>query len=139
MFFPGRDVSEYAQHVCADELVVGNVYFLIHYHDEQLLIPTVEPVVFLGKNISGRPEQGSGDVFVFQDYPSYRNGMPYHPYAESDSESDGESADGLRRAVFQDGPEQMLSMVFDFDHALESLLGCSIRRAGSVRAAGGQS
>ena len=138
MFFPGREVSQCAQPVVADDLVVGRIYFMVNYDDDDLLIPTLEPVVFLGKNIVDyRNDQESDDIFYFQDYSSHRNGVPHRAYEEPVSE--GGSEEHLIRAVFHDGTERMLSMVFDFNHALDSLLGCSLRRAeGSGMAAGAQ-
>lgn len=63
MIFPERLLPLGADPVPEQELVVGEVYFKVHFADENLLCPTVLPLVFLGKGAAGHQD----DLLVFQD------------------------------------------------------------------------
>jgi hypothetical protein len=115
MHFPGRDLKSYAEPVVPERLVVGDVYFSVQYHDQDLLAPVVEALVFLGNNLDPGPE---GVGHYFQDAGSFLAGVRY----ESTDEED---------AVIYRQREGQVKHIFEFDHALDELLKCSLRRAAS--------
>ena len=112
MRFEARDLPPHAEPVSAGELVVGNVYFAVQYLDQQRLIPTWEPLVFLGRDLE--PED-SGQLY-FQDAESHYAGARYE-----DENSEG--------AVFYQQASDQIKHIFEFDRALDRLLACGIRRS----------
>lgn len=66
-------------------------------------------------------DPGDREKLYFQDYSSYRKGIRY--VTDSTEEE----------AIYQNGVEKR---IFDYEKALDVLLGCSLRRA---KAAGGSS
>ena len=48
MHFESRELTTYAEPVSASALVEGRVYFSVQYVDEDLLLPNVETLVFVG-------------------------------------------------------------------------------------------
>jgi hypothetical protein len=115
--FEGRELKEYAEPVSASELREGQVYFTVNYVDEERLIPVMETVVFIGRNLE--PDD-VGQIYL-QDVQSYREGVPYN----------WESEDGF--AKFQTGSEDETGHIFEYEQALEELMRCSLnrKRAGS--------
>lgn len=57
----------------AHELSEEKVYFTLQYLDENLLVPIIQTLVYLGKNLDG---EGS-DLYYFQDIDSYQDGGGY--------------------------------------------------------------
>jgi hypothetical protein len=112
MEFDGRELPPYAEPISAAELEEGSVYFAVNYADDEMLIPTMETLVFVGKNLE--PDDG-GEAY-FQDVGSYRERVPYGWDAD----------DG--KATFYSGPENELNHIFNYEHALEELMRCSLRR-----------
>lgn len=110
--FEGRELKPYAEPVSAAELRQGETYFTLNYADEELLLPYLEPVVFVGWDLS--PED-RGQVY-FQDSESYRRGVRFG------DETGGETA------TFQFGDGASIGHVFEFERALDMLLACAIRR-----------
>jgi len=110
--FKARDLEPHAEPITADRLCEGNVYFSVQYADPTLLVPIVQPIVFIGRNL----EDGDVDLLYFQGYESFASGIRF---VEA---SKGELADFDAR-----GPED-LNHIFDFDHALDELMRCSLRR-----------
>ena len=53
-----------------NELVEGQCYFLILYHDKDLRIPDIRTMIFIGKNID-QDEKSKKDLWFFQDPESY--------------------------------------------------------------------
>ena len=49
------------------EYLKGHLYFMVSYSDESLKIPSVDPLVFIGKNI----EDDKEDKWYFQDAESF--------------------------------------------------------------------
>ncbi len=49
------------------------MYYAVTFLDEEMLIPTMEPVVFVGRNL----DREDVDRFYFQDADSYREGIRY--------------------------------------------------------------
>jgi hypothetical protein len=74
----------------------------------------MQTVVFIGENLDAEDE----DQVYFQDIDSFSRGVRYG------SEDDGDYA------LFHKGPRNELGHVFTFEHALNVLLSCSLRRQG---------
>jgi hypothetical protein len=72
--FPGRDVPPYMQPVPQDQLLAGQGYFSVGFLDEAMLVPHLEPLVFLGKDLF---EDTDAAGFYFQDGASYLAGVRY--------------------------------------------------------------
>ena len=51
MYFEAPKLKEYAEPVSATELREGDVYFALNYVDCDLLVPVVETVVFIGRDL----------------------------------------------------------------------------------------
>jgi len=112
VFFEGTDLPDYAEPVSANELREGEVYFAVNYVDHEMLVPIMETIVFIGRNL----EPGDLDQVYFQDIESHREGVLYT----------SESNDGPAR--FQAGSEGQINHIFNYEHALEELMRCSLRR-----------
>ena len=113
MHFEERELKPYAEPVSTDELKEGSVYFSVTFLDDDMLIPTVEPLVFIGRNL----EPGDSGQVYFQDFDSYRRGVCYATITE-DSYS----------KLFA-GSENELGHLFHYERALEVLMACSLRRS----------
>lgn len=112
MLFEQRELKSYAEPISDRELQEESVYFFVNFVDEEMLIPTMETVVYVGKNL----EADDVDQVYFQDIASFRRGVRYETAGEGDD------------AVFQSGSQHELGHVFEYEHALDVLLACSIRR-----------
>jgi hypothetical protein len=113
MRFEERELKPYAEPVPAKRLASGSAYFSVTYIDDQMLIPTVEPLIFAGENLS------SGDVgrvVYFQDAGSYRKGIRH----------DSPPKEG--EATFFAAPEGQIQHIFEYEGALDELLRCALRR-----------
>src|SRR6266568_7075214 len=110
MHFDARELKPYAKPVTNDQLKEGEVYFTVNYVDDDMLIPIIETIVFIGRNLE--PDD-VGQVY-FQDVESFREGVPYS----------WDSDDG--RAKFQTGSENEIGHIFDFEQALNALMRCSL-------------
>lgn len=111
MRFESRELKDYAEPVPADRLEENVVYFTVRYVDEQMLVPELEPIVFVGKNL----RSDDAGLLYFQDIDSYREGSRFN-------------------APRKDSPGTFICVeeadvsVYDFEHALDLLLECSLRR-----------
>ncbi len=112
MRFEGRELKPYAEPVSARDLKEGTVYFFLNFADDAMLIPTMESVVYIGKNLD-RSDDG---VVYFQDIDSHQQGVRY------DSTSKNENA------MFYSGPENETGHVFEYEPALDELMRCALRR-----------
>ncbi len=112
MRFEERELPSYAQPVSSADLKEGTVYFTVNYIDDDLLIPTVETIVFIGRDL----QPGDSGRVYFQDIDSYGRGVRY------------ESATAEDYVQFSTGSENELSHIFEYDRALEELMKCSLRR-----------
>jgi hypothetical protein len=110
-----REVKSYAEPVSAAELKEGSIYFFVNFVDGELLIPAMEPVVFVGRNF----ESGDEGCVYFQDIYSYREGIRYDTPEPVSEESSAE---------FHTGSEDELGHVFEYEQALDVLIACSLRR-----------
>lgn len=111
MRFESRDLEPYAKPVNASEVGPGQVYFAVQFVDEQMLVPTVEPLVYIGRDLF--PD--APDSLYFQDAESYFRGV---------------RIDGARasEAVIYAQEESQLNHIFSYERALDVLLRCSLRR-----------
>ena len=112
MRFEARELKPYAEPISKSELREGEVYFFVTFADDEMLVPTMDTVVFVGSN----REPGDEDRVYFQDVESFTRGVRY------DTASDDNPA------VFHCGSERELGHVFDFEHALDQLMACALRR-----------
>lgn len=111
MRFEARELTEHSEPVSATSLKEGVVYWSIQYADEDLLIPLMETLVFVGKNLDGNEP----DLLYFQDVESYRQGIRHG------SSDEGKAKFHLRR-------EKKVRYIFEFEQALNELMKCSLRR-----------
>jgi hypothetical protein len=59
------------------EFSPGQLYFMVQYIDPDLLVPVVQSVIFIGKNVDGEGE----DLWYFQDVESHST-LGEYPNAE---------------------------------------------------------
>ena len=104
MHFDDRELTAYSEPMSAEELTEGDIYFFLTFADGDMLLPSMEPVVFIGRDL-GTDETG---IIYFQDLESYQQGIR-HNAANSEA------------AVFYSGPEKETGHVFEYEHALEEL------------------
>lgn len=112
VFFDGRELEPSAEPVSLTELAEGEVYFAVNFVDDEMLIPIMETLVFVGKNLE--PDD-VGQVY-FQDVESYLDGVRYGSASEDDW------------AKFESGSDNEVRHIFNYEHALEVLMRCSLRR-----------
>jgi hypothetical protein len=113
MRIKGREIAGYAEPVEFEKLVKGEVYFALQFADEQLLIPNLEALIFLGRNLA---EQSAEDLFFFQNFESYRNGLRF------------ESVTTDERSYFYVLRKNGMNHIFEYGKALDLLLECGVRR-----------
>ena len=106
--FEARDLRPYGEYMQALGLVEGKTYFAVHFLDDQMFVPELDPVVFIGRNL----EPGDFGRLYFQDAASYMSGIQFR---------DGGNAEV--HVVEENAP-----FVFEFERALDELLRCSLRR-----------
>jgi hypothetical protein len=112
MRFEERELKPYAEPISASELKEGLVYFSVTFIDDDMLIPLVETLVFIGRDL----EPGDSGQVYFQDIGSHHRGIRYGATTEDDY------------ANFLVGSENELGHLFDYEHALDLLMKCSLRR-----------
>ncbi|HTX16028.1 MAG TPA: hypothetical protein VMD77_12095 [Candidatus Baltobacteraceae bacterium] len=110
--FEARELKPYAEPVSKSDLTEGAVYFALQFADEKLLVPYLQPFVFIGKNL----EKEDVDLYYFQKIESHLAGVRYGSAAEEDW-PDFEAY----------GPDQG-KHIFEYERALDRLLVCSLRR-----------
>jgi len=111
--FEARKLRQYSEPITVKDLKEGSVYFALNFCDERMLIPVVEPMVFIGKNLRGNDV---GVVLYFQEIDSYLQGLRFDTATDSDTGS------------FQSGTEDQFKYVFEFERALDELMKCALRR-----------
>ncbi len=111
MKFESRELKPYMETVDPAELKIGEVYFTVSYVDDQLLLPIMLSLVYLGTDLQG---EVSG-VHYFQDLDSYTEGVRF-----GDEQSEGPGS-----IHFGD----IVKGIQRFDQALAALMSCSLRRA----------
>jgi hypothetical protein len=112
MRFEARELKPHAEPVTASALITGEVYFSVQFVDREGLIPIMETLVFVGRNLD--PDDTVGERLYFQDVESYRKGI------RCDS-SDAENA------IFY--AQSQVNHILEYDHALDELLECFLRGA----------
>jgi len=112
MRFQERDLKDHAQPVSVNLLREGEAYFSVQYADEDMLIPIVETWIFAGRGLD--PTDTENRLY-FQDVDSYLQGIRY-----------GSAL--IDNATFQVSLEENTNHIFDYEHALEELMKCSLRR-----------
>ena len=128
-FFEGREVKPYGEYVLGADLVIGRVYFRVGYLDEDMAVPEMNAFVFLGRDLSSRLPG-----LYFQDAASYLAGerLDAEDFVTADDTADAD-ADG-RHWVREDDvvlrwqKHRKHGDVYEFEGALNTLLGCSLRR-----------
>src|SRR5437016_1691032 len=124
--FPARELKTHCDYVRAEDLVVGEVYFRVHFLDDQGLVPELLPREFVGRNL----------------FPADEGGKSFLYFKEPDTSSAGASQGAVPRELDrrddqeEDSPDRPLeceeeaehSGVVDFEEALNQLLACSLRR-----------
>ena len=113
MQFEAREFKQYSEPIRATALKQGSVYFSLNFSDEDLLVPCLEPVVFVGNNLD--PED-QGLILYFQDIDSHREGISFDTVTKSEE------------AVFQHGSESEFKHIFEYERGLDELMKCAIRR-----------
>ena len=112
MRFDQRELKPYAEPITTNLLKEGEAYFSIQYADERTLIPIVETWIYAGRNLD--PKDAENRLY-FQDVESYLQGIRY-----------GSAVD--ETAKFQLASEQNINHIFEYEHAVEEFLKCSLRR-----------
>ena len=75
--FEARELKSFAEHVSASELRDNEVYFSLQFVvDGSILIPILEPLVFIGRDLD---DDGELDLLYFQKLESFRGGVRYRP------------------------------------------------------------
>ncbi len=110
MRFEARDLKPIAESASAEELIEGHVYFAVRYVDEDMLIPTMDTLVFVGRDL----DPAAAGLY-FQDIDSYMQGVRFDTATTEDG--------ALFITERADKP-----WIFSFDRALDLLLKCSVRR-----------
>ena len=100
-----------AKSVRASDLVKGATYFIVSYTDKDFLIPIIETLVFLGRNVRGEP---NGKLY-FQDAESYVHEGPY-PQTTTDQQE-----------LFT-FPDHGLGSILELDETVEELQRCLARK-----------
>lgn len=109
MYFEGRELKSYGEFMKASELVVGRVYFRVSFLDEDMAIPEVVPLVFIGRDLS--PEELG---LYYQDAGSFFEGKRWddtndEPAAESvDENADVDGHQNGRFEMESDGTQPCL-------------------------------
>ena len=112
MRFEERELKPYAEPISDGDLIEGGVYFLVNFIDDDMLIPQMLTITFIGKDL----EKGDNDSYHFQDASSYKDGVRFG------SENKDDVASYYKCSINE------LKGIYDFEHALEILMCCSLRR-----------
>jgi hypothetical protein len=111
MRFEERELKPYGEPVSATYLKEGSVYFSVTFVDDDMKIPIMQTLVYVGKR---------DEKFIFQDVESFFEGVTYDSAHEGDL------------ATFSQCDEPGLNSVFEYEKALDSLMKCSLRRRSKV-------
>lgn len=114
MRFEARELKPYAEPVSPEDLRHGEVYFEVFFLDSKALVPTLEPRVFVGRDL----EPGDVGKVYFQDFNSYARGVRFDSGTEEDE------------AIFETGAERHM---FEYEKALDVLMACALRRRRAFR------
>ena len=109
------DIPDYGVNpVNVADIVIGDVYFSVIYHDDDMLFPTMQPLVFLGAEVLC-----NGDlIYEFQHVSTYHLGQTY------DNENE-QTALGIVNFL-----NSSVNCVYTFENAVKCLVECWNRRKG---------
>ncbi len=110
-----RELKPSAEYVHAGALKPGNVYFTVGFADATMLIPTLEPVVYIGSDL----DHGGEEKAFFQDICTYQYGMRIDSAGEKDA---------WAFQAFDVGAGGIVNGVCEYEQALAVLMRCAIRR-----------
>ena len=116
MYFGPRQLKPYAEPVSVGALDEDEIYYIVSFLDEEMLIPEVSPVVYLKDGIDG----GDEELVYFRDAESF---------LLSKAEGNRNDYIGSMHSFRRDE----LGNVYTFDNALDVLLNCSLRRVSRTR------
>lgn len=114
--FQAQRLGPRPEPLALEALEVGSVCFSVTFSDQEKMLPTMEPVVFIGNDLC----RGDNGKIYLQDWNSYQRDVRY-------SESSAADPD-MESASFFSAPMIEVDYLFDYDHALEELMRCSLRR-----------
>src|SRR6266446_3042787 len=112
MRFEGRELKEYAEPITTESLHTGKIYFALQFVDQEMLVPTLEPLIFLGKNLVGDEREN----LCFQNFESYCQGIRI------------DSAEEDERHFFEVAAPSGINHIFEYERALDVLMSCGLRR-----------
>jgi hypothetical protein len=110
--FPATELKPFAEPISADEMQQGRIYFALQFLDEHMLIPVLEPLVFLGYDLR---HEGNGSRY-FQDFESFRADVRFSTVST-------ENRDHFQVYARNEG-----NHIFEFEDALKGLMRCALRR-----------
>ena len=123
MFYEAREIKPYAEHVNADRLEEGAVYFSCMFLDDgETGSPVLEPLVFIGRNLLPEDVHGIETTVYFQDAHSYLRG------ARHDS-----SLPGVPMPRIEGASEGDATWFFEYERALDQLIGHWLQRHRQTR------
>lgn len=102
-----------------NDLIVGNLYFLMSFYDSEFRVPKIRTVIYIGKNIH-RPEEAENEWY-FQDAGSY---LEYGSFVDLPKET--------KRDVFV-LDEDSLSFVYNLDELIKDLIEVREGRLGKFK------
>ncbi len=111
--YPARELNDFAVFVPVKKLKRNRIYYSIHFQDENMTIPIVHSLYFVGLNV----RQGSRSA-RFQDEFSYSIGV----------RKKAKYGIGPHFESFPIGDDGSVSAVCEFDEMLTSLLRCDLNR-----------
>ena len=121
LWFDAKQLSQFQECIDESELKEGETYFTVYYLDDEMLVPQLTPVTFIGRQLDGdEPE----DTLYFQDYDSYRQGLRWPPNQTGDSQPD---VTGVRVTITSVKSSESTD-VCSYEQALDSILKCALRR-----------
>jgi hypothetical protein len=112
MRFEATQIKRYPEPLRTKDLRIGEIYFRVAFFDNEMLVPGLEPLIYIGANLRAEQE----DSAYFQDAGSYEAGIRF---GDDSGQYEGE---------FQFFPSKNLGCIFDFNGALNVILLCSLRR-----------
>lgn len=125
MRFESRELKPYGEFVKSTDLVEGNVYFRLSFFDQDMLIPELMPLVFIGRNL-----QQDGPGLYFQDLASHMAGERYNTddWATLPKKVQAKLIDNEKECRFDIFEDSEITSVFEYEKALDQLMRCSIDR-----------
>ena len=110
-------MKEFAEPVSTENLQVDRVYFAVQFLDADMLVPVLEPLIYLGRNVPGT-EQGR---LCFQTFESHLQGVRF------------DSAAANERHSFQITSPNNINHIFEYEQALDVLMRCALERRKSKK------